>query len=203
MPTLRELANQAIAAGRTHSRARADVARMHDDRLSAQGNEDVRYQAAQKATRAFQSELAALRQAATNEENRLLSVSHAVGPNLTDAAALLRQEQGWRNNVLPLLDAGESLSVALGHADMDAVHGAARFAPTYLRAKGFEVAAEAVAEVVLRRQADLLPAQATVLLEAASAQADTTLFSEVVSSVEQGDQMTAGIIAAQFVSPAE
>jgi len=178
---------------------------MRDDRLSAQGNEDVRYQASQKATGALQAELAALRQAATNEANRLLSVSQAVGPDLKDAAALMRQEQGWRNNVLPLLEAGEPLPVALGHADMDAVHGAARFAPTYFRAKGSTDADVLVSQTVLRRQADLLPAHASALLEAASAQTDAALFSEVVSSVEQGDQMTAGIAASQFGSsvPAE
>lgn len=85
----------------------------------------------------YRDRFAALRTDAADHAANVHRAADRVRPTLdpTDAAALIRTEQAWRNVVLPQLDAGRTLREALAHADTDAVLGAQRFAAGHIAAQ--------------------------------------------------------------------
>lgn len=120
-------------------------------------------------------------------------------------AALMRTEQAWRGNVLPLLDKGVPLSEALRNADVDAVLGAERFAPSYFAAKNHDTSAgvvgmegaldkngsmtlktpraedhSSIPRHILNRLAEMDPSNADTLMMAARADDDLDAFNRYV-----------------------
>jgi len=139
-------------------------------------------------------------------------------PDLNSPADLIRTEQAWRNVVLPQLEQGRSLRVALAHADVDAVLGAERFASAYLRAKTGTASGIPSMEVrydvdgrplatrpeidlshldltITARLAELTPEHAEVIRLAGRVERDVAAHREVSAKLDRGDAFSAAITA--------